>query len=380
MTNIGVLARAMQLIRSDYVDEKKTGYDELTHAALKGMLASLDPHSQFMEPRDFKGMQDDTNSRFGGLGVVVAVRDGMLTIITPMEDTPGARAGLLPGDQIIKIDGQSTEKFEINEAMEHLRGEPGQKVMLTVVRPATREVKDYELVRESIKVASVKDARLLPPELAGPFKIGYARITQFNMPTAGELGEEARRAGETGDAGFHPRSALQSRRAAELGRRCRRAISAAEDHGGLHAGAHRLADALLSDLRERQAAAELPRGGADQCRQRERLGDRGRRAQGPESRDPGGRDHLRQRLGAKRDPAPGRLGRAAHHGEVLHAEQAGHPRARRRRRRCGWSLPPSRSGCSSCNGARKCSAKTKRRSSPAFAIRSSSAPPMPCAA
>lgn len=188
--NIGVLARAMQLIRSDYVDEKKTGYDELTHAALKGMLSSLDPHSQFMEPRDFKGMQDDTNSRFGGLGVVVAVREGVLTIITPMEDSPSARAGLLPGDQIIKIDGHATEKFEINEAMEHLRGEPGQKVILTVVRPSTREIKDYELMRENIKVASVKDARLLPTELAGPFKIGYARITQFNMPTANDLAKK----------------------------------------------------------------------------------------------------------------------------------------------------------------------------------------------
>src|SRR5260370_963561 len=125
--NIGLLARTIQLIRQDYVDEKKTGYDELTHAALKGMLGSLDPHSQFMEQRDFKGMQDDTNSRFGGLGIVVAVREGILTIVNPMEDTPGARAGLLPGDQIIKINGQATAKCDINESIEGVRGATRQR-------------------------------------------------------------------------------------------------------------------------------------------------------------------------------------------------------------------------------------------------------------
>jgi carboxyl-terminal processing protease len=186
-SSMAVFARAMQLVRQDYVDEKKVTYDELTHAALRGMLSSLDPHSQFMEAQDFKGMQDDTNSRFGGLGVVVTQRDGNMVIVTPMEDTPGFRAGLLPGDQIIKIDGQSTEKMELSDAINMLRGEAGQKVTLTVLRPTTKEIKDYPLVRENIKVASVKDARILPSEGAGNFKIGYARVTQFNVPTAEEL-------------------------------------------------------------------------------------------------------------------------------------------------------------------------------------------------
>jgi carboxyl-terminal processing protease len=184
---MAVFARAMQLIRQDYVDEKKVSYDELTHAALRGMLSSLDPHSQFMESQDFKGMQDDTNSRFGGLGVVVTQRDGNLVIVSPMEDTPGFRAGLLPGDQILKIDGQSTEKMDLNDAINMLRGDPGQKVTLTVLRPTTKEIKDYPLVRENIKVASVKEARILPTEGGSGFKIGYARITQFNVPTADEL-------------------------------------------------------------------------------------------------------------------------------------------------------------------------------------------------
>ncbi len=187
--SIAVFARAMQLIRQDYVDEEKISYEELTRAAMKGMLSSLDPHSQYMEPRDFKGMQDDTNSRFGGLGVVVTMRDGSLTVVSPMEDTPGFRAGLLPGDQIIKIDDQPTEKMDLNDAIDLLRGEPGEKITLTILRPATKELKDYPLIRENIKVASVKDARILPAELGGEFKVGYARITQFNMPTADELGK-----------------------------------------------------------------------------------------------------------------------------------------------------------------------------------------------
>jgi len=189
-SNIAVLARALQLIRQDYVDEHKVSFERLTHSALKGMLASLDPHSQFMEPKDFKGMQDDTNSRFGGLGVVVTEKDGNLVIVSPMEDTPGFKAGLLPGDRIMKIEGESTERMDLGEAINKLRGEPGQKVTLTVLRPSTKDVKDYTLVRENIRVASVKDAKILSSDVGGSYKIGYARITQFNVPTADELGKK----------------------------------------------------------------------------------------------------------------------------------------------------------------------------------------------
>ncbi len=189
-SSIAVFARAMQLIRQDYVDAKKISYDDLTHAALKGMLSSLDPHSQFMEPRDFKGMQDDTNSRFGGLGVVVSQRDGDLIVVSPMEDSPGFKAGLMPGDKIAKIDGESTEKLDLNDAVNRLRGEPGTKITLTIVRPGTKEIKDFTLTRENIKVASVKDAKLLPAEQTGDLKIGYARITQFNAPTADDLAKK----------------------------------------------------------------------------------------------------------------------------------------------------------------------------------------------
>ncbi len=185
--NIAVLTRAMQLIRQDYVDEKKVSYRSLTYAALKGMFNSLDPHSRFMDPKELKGMEDDTRSEFGGLGVTVTWRDGMLTIVSPMEDTPGFRAGLLPGDQILKINGEATEQLDLSTSIDRLRGNPGEKVSLTVMRPSTRQMKDYVIERAIIKVASVKDAHLLPSKLAGDAKIGYLRITQFNEPTAAEL-------------------------------------------------------------------------------------------------------------------------------------------------------------------------------------------------
>lgn len=186
--NIAVLTKAMQLIRQDYVDDKKISYRSLTYAALKGMLNSLDPHSQFMEPSELKGMEDDTKSEFGGLGIIVTERDGMLVIVSPMEDTPGFRVGLLPGDEILKINGQSTEKMELNGAIDKLRGAIGEKVTLTIMRPATKEIKDFEMERTIIKVASVKDAKLLDSSVTGGSKIGYVRITQFNEPTATELG------------------------------------------------------------------------------------------------------------------------------------------------------------------------------------------------
>jgi len=184
---IAVFAKALQLLRQDYVDGTKTSYHDLIYAAMKGMLASLDPHSQFMEPNDFKDMQDDTRSRFNGLGIEVAVKGGLLTVITPMEDTPAAKAGILSGDQILRINGNSTEKMDLQDAVNFLRGTTGQKVTLTILRPATKEIKDFALERTEIKVQSVKAVKLLDSELTGPFKIGYVRLIQFNEPTAEDL-------------------------------------------------------------------------------------------------------------------------------------------------------------------------------------------------
>jgi carboxyl-terminal processing protease len=186
-SQISMLAKAVQLLRQDYVDGNKTSYHDLITAAMKGMLSSLDPHSQFMDPNDFRDMQDDTRSRFNGLGIEVSMKSGLPTVVTPMEDTPAAKAGILSGDQILKINGVSTEKMELQDAINLLRGAPGQKISLTLMRPSSKEIKEYNLERAEIKVQSVKGAKLLDPELTGSFKIGYIRLIQFNEPTADEL-------------------------------------------------------------------------------------------------------------------------------------------------------------------------------------------------
>src|SRR5205807_9083680 len=184
---ISIFAKALELIRQDYVDQNKTSYHDLINAAMKGMLSSLDPHSQFMDPKDFRDMHDDTRSRFNCLGIEVSMKNGLPTVVSPMEDTPAAKAGILSGDQILKINGTATDRMELQDAVNLLRGAPGQKVTLTLLRPSTKEVKDYTLERVEIKVQSVKGARLLDQELTGSFKIGYIRLIQFNEPTADEL-------------------------------------------------------------------------------------------------------------------------------------------------------------------------------------------------
>jgi len=186
-SQISIFAKAIELIRQDYVDGNKIGYHDLITAALKGMLSSLDPHSQYMDPNDFRDMQEDTRSRFNGLGIEVSMKNGLPTVISAMEDTPAAKAGIISGDQILKVNGISTERMELQDAINVLRGPVGRKVTLTLLRPSTKEIKEYALERAEIKVQSVKGVRLLEPELAGPFKIGYIRLIQFNEPTADEL-------------------------------------------------------------------------------------------------------------------------------------------------------------------------------------------------
>jgi carboxyl-terminal processing protease len=153
------------------------------------MLATLDPHSQFLDAEAYANLQKDTAGQFGGLGIIVGSRDNVLTIIAPIEDTPASRAGILAGDRILKIDGKSTEKWTVDDAVKVLRGQPGEKITLTLQRPTTRVIRDVTLERAIIKVASVKDInnRGVANEKSFPLgadKIGYIRITQFNQPTA----------------------------------------------------------------------------------------------------------------------------------------------------------------------------------------------------
>src|SRR2546429_1070446 len=182
-SQISIFAKAIELIRQDYVDGNKTSYHDLVTAAMKGMLSSLDPHSQFMDPNDFRDIQDDTRSRFNGLGIEVSMKNGLPTVVTAMEDTPAAKAGILSGDQILRINGISTEKMDLQDAINILRGPARRNVTLTLLRPSTKVIKDYTLERTEIKLQSVNGARLLDAELTGPFRIGYIRLIQFTERT-----------------------------------------------------------------------------------------------------------------------------------------------------------------------------------------------------
>src|SRR5215213_5269275 len=177
----------MERVRKDYVDGDKLSYQELIYGALKGMLSTLDPHSEFMEPVKYDDLKKDTQGEFGGVGIVVSMKDNYLTVVAPMEDTPGFKAGIVSGDRIIKIDGKSTEKFGLQDAVKKLRGEPGSEVSLTILRPSSGVVKDYKLARAQIKVGTVKDINGRQEYPLGENKTGYVRLTQFGEETAGDL-------------------------------------------------------------------------------------------------------------------------------------------------------------------------------------------------
>ena len=187
-----LFTRIIELVRQDYVDAGKVQYRDLIYAALRGMLNSLDPHSQFMDEESFAEMQKDTKGQFSGLGLVVGLRDGFLTVLSSIEETPSFRAGILSGDRILKIDNKSTDKMGQQEAVKRLKGVRGTKVKLMVMRPAMGEegpgeILEIELIREMIKVATVRDAKILPEELAGGDQIGYVRIEQFGEKTEEEF-------------------------------------------------------------------------------------------------------------------------------------------------------------------------------------------------
>jgi carboxyl-terminal processing protease len=192
--NYRLLAHVLEQVRQEYVDGDKLTYQDLIHSALKGMLNSLDPHSEFMDAERFDELRKDTEGEFGGLGVIVEVnKNKVLTVISPMEDTPGFRAGIMPQDQILKIDGKTTSHLEFEDAVKQLRGAPGTPVTITVRRPSTGEIKDYKLERAVIKVDTVKDINGKSDYLVSPNGIGYVRIIQFGEKTSDDLDKALKR-------------------------------------------------------------------------------------------------------------------------------------------------------------------------------------------
>lgn len=200
--SLEMFSYVMQRIRKDYVDGEKLTYKELVDGALKGMVASLDPHSEFMEPDKFRDLQNDTQGAFGGVGIVISMRDNYVTVVSPMDESPGFRAGILAGDRIIRIDDRTTEKMTSDEAKKYLRGEPGTEVRITVLRPSSNEQKEFVLKREEIRIDMVKDINGKKEFPLGENRIGYVRLVQFGEKTSDELQKALRKLKSQGMQGL----------------------------------------------------------------------------------------------------------------------------------------------------------------------------------
>ncbi len=143
--------------------------------------------ANFLDADDYQQLQDDTEGQFGGLGLEVVMKDGFVTVVAPMDDSPGSRAGILSGDRIVKIDGKSADKLPLEDAVKQLRGDPGTQVTITIQRPSTGVEKDFTLTRAIIQMDMVKDINGKKEFPLGADKIGYVRITEFEDKTGDEL-------------------------------------------------------------------------------------------------------------------------------------------------------------------------------------------------
>jgi carboxyl-terminal processing protease len=177
-SKLKIFGDVLSIIQSSYVEE--VNMDNLVKGAINGMVETLDPHSSYLTPEMLKQVEVETKGVFGGLGIEIGVKDGVLTIIAPIEDTPAARAGLKAGDRIVRIEKESTKNMNVMDAVKRLRGEPGTKVTITISREGVPEPKVYTLTRELIKIKSVK-ARSLEDG------IGYIRLIQFQQDSHQEV-------------------------------------------------------------------------------------------------------------------------------------------------------------------------------------------------
>ena len=184
-----VFTKSLELIRQNYVDEKKVGYDRLIASALNGILQDLDPHCQYMSPQVFDQMKQSQDNTSEGVGITVSPKNDSMVIVSVREDGPAARAGVLPGDVVVKVGEVMVDKMGYVQVVRMLKGKPGESLKLTIYRTSTKETKEFDMVREVLRQDSVRDAMLLPASMAGENKIGYVRLLQFNAPSAKELSD-----------------------------------------------------------------------------------------------------------------------------------------------------------------------------------------------
>lgn len=185
-----LFTQVLDLVERNYVEP--VGPKKLIYGAIQGMLSSLDPHSAFMKPEDFKELQVETKGKFTGIGIEITIKDGVLTVVSPIEGTPAFKAGLQANDKILKINGKSTKNMTLIQAVKLLRGPKGTEVTISIYRTGWNKLKDIKLIRDVIPIRSVR------------YKIldngyGYVRISNFQAKTSKELKKALRELEGGGD-------------------------------------------------------------------------------------------------------------------------------------------------------------------------------------
>lgn len=175
-SQIELYSYTLTTIQADYVEELSP--KDLIYGSLKGMLATLDPHSQFLDPEEYKELKTETEGKFGGLGIEISIRDGLLTIITPIDGTPAWKAGIKAGDRIVKIEDELTKNITLSEAVKKLRGKPKTDITITILREEEFKILEFTITREIIHIEDVKHTQILTDN------IGYIRLTEFREDSA----------------------------------------------------------------------------------------------------------------------------------------------------------------------------------------------------
>ena len=223
---LNLFGDVFERVRADYVE--KPDDSKLIETAINGMLAGLDPHSSYMDPKSFRDMQVQTRGEFGGLGIEVTMEDGLIKVVAPIDETPAAKAGILANDIITQLDGEQVQGLTLNQAVEKMRGPVNTKIKLTIMRKGQDKPIDISITRDIIRVRSVRS------KVEGD-DVGYIRLTQFNEQTTDGLkkaiaditreGEPATSSRATSSICATIRAACSTRRSRYRMRSCRRARS-----------------------------------------------------------------------------------------------------------------------------------------------------------
>ncbi len=178
-----IMAEVREKILTNYVEDVPS--EKILKGALQGMTGILDPYSEYLDEDAYRQLFESTEGEFIGIGIVISIEDGVLTVVSPIDGSPSARAGILAGDKIIAINGEATEGLTVSEAAQKLKGKRGTQLVLSVIHEGNKVAQDITIIRDLIQIHSIKNAKMLDQES----KIGYFRLTKFNKHTDQEVGE-----------------------------------------------------------------------------------------------------------------------------------------------------------------------------------------------